>query len=214
MASMTSGFTNCLAASLALALLLGCPNGHKDAVASLAPRVFEAQVGDVRLNSKLIEQGRTKTDTVSVEVPALIFPEPLDFPDVRQVKGTHRPEVAFVLDYRRANLEGTAEQLLAYWAPAEQSRVRALVDDEELFRKNRERLQKHPGVTLVGLVQIGETTVVLVRHSPLVVWGMSLRPIQGKWYLVNKPKDDLTLAIVEASFSREEVSPAPPEGAK
>ncbi len=203
MASMSSGFTNCLAVSLTLALLLGCPNGPKDAVASLAPRVFEAQVGHVRLNSKLIKQGRTKTETVSVEVPALIFPEPLDFPDVRQVKGTHRPEVAFVLDYRRANLEGTAEQLLAYWAPAEQSRVRALVDDEELFRKNRERLQKNPGVTLVGLVQIGETTVVLVKHSPLAVWGMSLRPIQGKWYLVNKPKDDLTLAIVEASFSRE-----------
>ncbi len=214
MASMSSGFTNCSAVSLTLALLLGCPNGPKDAVPSFAPRVFEAQVGNVRLNSKLIEQGRTKTEMVSVEVPALIFSEPLDFPDVRQVKGNHRPEVAFVLDYRRTNLEGTAEELLAYWTPADQARVRALVDDEELFRKNRERLQKHPGLTLVGLVQIGETTVVLVKHSPLTVWGMSLRPIQGKWYLVNKPKDDLTLAIVEASFSREEVSPAPPEGAK
>ena len=86
---------------------------------------------------------------------------------------------------------------------SERLQMALVVDDEELFRKNRERLQEHPGVTLVGLVQIGETTVVLVKHSPLVVWGMSLRPIQGKWYLVNKPKDDLTLAIVEASFSRE-----------
>ena len=61
-------------------------------------------------------------------------------------------------------------------------------------------MAKHSGLVVVGLVRHKDSISVL--QGKRAVLGITMIEDNGKFYLVEKPKNDLELAIIEASFIR------------
>lgn len=75
-----------------------------------------------------------------------------------------------------------------------------MIENDEIFKRNREYVAKNPGLVIFGLVQHNDSISVL--QGKRVVLGTTKKSENGKRYLLDKPVNDLELAIVEASFIR------------
>jgi len=165
------------------------------------PREFRAVVSAVRLNSELIAQGKKLDDDVTVTLPAIFFEPSLVISDVRDFQSHARDEVNLVVGYTRANLEGQASDILAFWAPDERADKSELLDDPEIFKNNRELHLRNPGLTILGLVFQDSTVTVLLKRSNMVL-GINLVSAEDRFFLTDHPSDDLEIAIVEASLNK------------
>lgn len=161
---------------------------------------FRAIVKNVRLQAELIRQGKSNTDTVSVEVPALLFDNPLKIDDVRTVKAKHGKEIDFLIAYMKANIEGSKSDVLSYWHPDAKGGVREMLENDEIFKRNKEYMSSNPGLVVYGLVRQNDSTSVL--QGKRAVLGITIKSENGKLSLIEKPANDLELAIIEASFIR------------
>ncbi len=179
-------------------LLFGAPS-----VAQEEPREheFRAAVSAVRLNSELIAHGKKHGDDVTLTLPAIFFEPPLVILDVRKFQLHTRDEVNLVVAYTRANLEGRAPDILAFWAPDEREDKSELLEDPEIFKKNREYHLGNPGLTILGMVFQDSTVTVLLKRSNRVV-GINLVRAEDRFFLTDHPNDDLEIAIVEASLNK------------
>jgi len=161
---------------------------------------FTAKVGHVRLQSQLIESGKSNDDFVTVKVSAILYPEPIVIEDVRKAAALDLPaEVAFLVDYTKANLEGSPEEIVAYWAPSMREEKMKMIG--KYYEKNREAMAAHPGLKIVAIVRHGEDSLsVINKLSEKLVVGVTMIKEDGRLFLTDKPKNDLELAIIEASF--------------
>lgn len=163
------------------------------------PRTFTAKVANVRMNAELVAQGKSQEDQVSVTVPALLFAEPVRIDDVRKAGKHSVPEVDFLIRYRRANITGTAEEMLAFWHPDDREEKRQLMSRPEIFQANRDYITKNPGLVLTGLVfQSDLVSVMSEQHGRMNLFTLTRHG--GRYVLTDRASADLELAIVEASF--------------
>ncbi len=165
------------------------------------PRRFTARVAAVRLSSRLISHGSRPGGFVTVYVPAIIFDSPLEISDVRQAPSRLLPEISVIVSYSVANMEGSVDDILSYWLPGERKKKRKTIAEPAAFRANRQYYEKHPELTVLGLVFQKGTTAVLIERQGKVT-GISLRKVGKKFYLTGRPSSDLELAVVEASFGQ------------
>lgn len=166
---------------------------------TLKERMFSAKVADVRLSGKLSTQGKRLNSIVSVSVPARVFDEPLVIADVRQAKEIKVPEIDRFIDYQKALIGGSADEILAFWHPDERQDKSKIIKDEKNLTAVRNYYSKNPGLKIVGIIYQEKSSSVLVSMHGRVV-GHSFRKKDENLYLSDKPTDDLELAIVEASF--------------
>lgn len=165
-------------------------------------RTFKAKVGSVRLQSKLIEQGLANEDDASAEVLYHAFEPPLEIKDFLTPPDDLGAAVAFVNAYFAANVEGTPEQLLAFWEPARQASLKKTFETPGLWERNRAAMNKRRAYTVHGAVLQGEVVSLLIGRGGPLVLGINLRAKGEGFQLTNEPPDDLQLAIVEAALSR------------
>jgi hypothetical protein len=161
--------------------------------------IFLAVVKNVRLQAELVEQGKKDNDVVSVDVPAVLFDKPIKIVDVRRNKESFSKEIDFLVAYTKANIEGTKEDILSFWHPIVRESIRKSVEDKEMFKKNREYMLKNPGLVIIGLVKHKDSVSIL--EGDTIVLGVTIKSENGKLYLIEKPDNDMELAIIEASFN-------------
>lgn len=161
---------------------------------------FTAKVSNVRLQSQLIESGKSNEDFVTVKVSAILYPEPIVIEDVRKASTSNLPEeVKLLVAYTKANIEGSPEEIVAYWAPSIRAEKMKLLG--KYYEKNREIMAKHPGLTILAIVRHGDDSISVINQlSENIVIGVTILEKDGRLFLMDKPKNDLELAIIEASF--------------
>lgn len=161
---------------------------------------FTAKVSNVRLQSQLIESGKTNDDFVTVKVSAILYPEPIVFEDVREATTLNLPEeVKFLVAYTKVNLEGSPEEIAAYWAPS--IREEKMKTIGKYYEKNRELMAKHPGLTILAFIRHGDDSISAINQlTEKIVIGVTIIEKDERLYLTDTPKNDLELAIIEASF--------------
>ena len=167
-------------------------------------KVFTAKVSDVRLQGTLQEQGKGLDDTVSVKVPSIIFRKPIKIADVRKAQRYQVPEIDTLISCLKANIDGSAQDIAAFWAPSEKKEKLADMSDPEILNKTHSYYREYPGLIILGIIYQDKTMSVLTKETdpnPLLpALGITLTKIDGKLYLTNHPSNDLELAIIEASF--------------
>lgn len=174
---------------------------HAEDVYTPKNHEFQALVSSVRLNTELIAQGKKQSDEVSVTVPAILFDEPLRIADVRNVLPHSLKEINTLIAYTKANIEGSAEDVLSFWAVDERKEKAELLSDPDMFKANRDYHNKYPGLTIVGLVFQDTTTSVLMERFGRIM-GITVKKENGNFYVTDRPHNDLDLAIIEASLSQ------------
>ena len=163
---------------------------------------FTAKVADVRLNAELIAQGKTHEDKVSVEVSAEIFDQPIHIPDARTAPKHEIPEVDFLIRYTKANLEGSVQEILAFWHTSARAEKQDMMSRPEMFKANRGYFMKNPGLTVSGIIFQEGNVAVMTQRGPLIVHVL-LTKQDGRYVLTDQSSNDLELAIIEASrFSK------------
>ena len=95
---------------------------------------FQALVKNVRLQSELIKQGKSNTDNVSVEVPAILFDQPIEIADVRNINESFGPEIDFLVAYTKANIDGSKSDVLSYGHASAEGGVRQMLENDKLFK--------------------------------------------------------------------------------
>lgn len=188
-----------LAVIFSFLALASCSDG-KGQHEAYKTQSFQAEVRKVRLQSELLKQGKKNTDKVSVEVPAILFDQPIEIADVRTIDKSFGAEIDFLAAYMKANIEGSKGDVLSYWHTSAKKGVRQMLENDELFKKNQAYMARNPGLVVYGLVKQKESIAVLQGRT--AVFGITMKQENGKLYLVEKPQDDLELAIIEASFIR------------
>ncbi len=158
---------------------------------------FEALVEKVRLQTEFIDAGKKKSDRVAVTVPAVLFEPPVFIENAAKPGRSYGEEIDFYLHYIKANMEGTQEDILSCWEESERESKKEMMDNPELFKRNRDYFLKNPDVTFMGVVKQKDTVSLLVGDS--MVMGVPLRKINGKYQLSKTPNDS-ELAIIEASY--------------
>jgi len=132
----------------------------------------------------------------------VIFNKPIVINDVRTVNKSYGKEIDFLIAYYKANIkaniEGDKEKIISFWHPSEKAAIAKNFNDPELFKENQERITNNPGITIHGVIK--QKTIISIITGTDFVYGISLKPKEGKLYLTNIPDNDLELAIVEASF--------------
>jgi len=162
---------------------------------------YTAKVSTIRLNSLLIDKGKKQDDVVEVNVASIILDPPLEIKDARKAPRHSIPEINTLVNYTVANIEGSVKDLISFWAPEERAEKEKLMDNPKIFNANRKYHKKNPGLNIVGIVYQKETSSILIeRHGS--VTGVTFRKSGNKYYLTDKPTDDLELAIIEASFNQ------------
>jgi hypothetical protein len=165
-------------------------------------RVVVGRVGDVRLQKLLLDQGKRNDDSVSVTLPAALFDPPIEIADVRNATADHREHIEFLVTYYKAVIEGSKEEIVEFWCPGSQTKVKEMLNDPDLAERSREGVARNPDLVVVGLVKDSGLVSVLQKRS-VGVWAVTMASNQGGICLVQNPPNDLDLAIVEASFARE-----------
>lgn len=160
---------------------------------------FTARVGNVRLQSLLVEQGKENEDTVDVQANVYMFEPSINIDDVRGAEASDIEEVDFLVEYTKANIEGDVAKIASFWAPDERSKIKEQLSDPEMLSRSMAYFEKYPGLNVVGIVDQGATKSILQR-SLSMVFGANIKESGGQIYLTNKPANDLELAIIEASF--------------
>ena len=162
---------------------------------------FTGKVSNVRLQSQLIESGKSNDDFVTVKVSAIAYPEPIVIEDARKAITLNLPEeVKFLVEYTKANLEGSPEEIEAYWAPSIREEKMKMIG--KYYEKNREIMAKAPGLTILAIVRHGDDSISVIKQlSEKTVIGVTIIEKDVRLFLTDKPKNDLELAIIEASFN-------------
>lgn len=161
---------------------------------------YTARVGDVRLQSQLVEQGKSNDDTVQVTAPTYFFDPPVRMDDVRSADTAYAKEVLFLMDYIKANIAGDAEKILTFWLPEERQGIAKMLNDPKMLAQNTAYFKRNPGLEVLGIIYQGKTRAFLQKRGSMVV-GVNYVQKGGEYFLTNKPADDLELAIIEASFN-------------
>lgn len=190
---------------LLLILLLSVPFAvHAEDFGRPSMKIFSAKVSNVRLAGHLIEKGKDMDDNVSVTVQSIIFRKELEIPDVRKAKNYNQPAIDTLIRFIRTCINGSVEEIVKFWVKSEKIEQKELYVDPQVQRMTHEHFSNHPGFTIVGLIFKGNKTTILTRGligTPEYVAGFSLVNEEGGHFLTNSDKDDLDLAIIEASFS-------------
>ena len=161
---------------------------------------FKARVTNVRLNALLTSQGKKPTDEVLASLPATIFVQPLQIQDVRTITTKNTiAEIDTLIRYTKANIEGSAQDILSFWAPEERAEKSKLLSRPEIFKANREYSAKNPNLIILGVVFQTDTSSILLQKQNGVI-GISFLKKNNQIFLTDKPSNDLELAIVEASY--------------
>lgn len=189
-----------LTSLLILFVTVVCINSAESKELKYKNTTFTTTVGNVRLQAELADQGKENSDKVSVTVPAVIFDKPIVIEDVRKVTKSQGKEIDFLVAYHKANIEGDKEKILSFWHPAEKEEVSKDVNDPELLKHTKEYMTKNPGMTIHGIIKQKSSISVITGTD--FVFGISIRPKDGKLFLTNKPDNDLELAIIEGSFMK------------
>lgn len=171
-----------------------------DSIAAKEKVDFSAKVENVRLQTELIEQGKTYDSIVTVTVLAEKFEKPLVIKDVR-TEGKHKiPEIDKIIKYHKAMSEGNPKKISEFWHPDERPGTLELINDPEVLSNMKAQINADPSLKVLSVIYQNGSSSVLVPLYPEIVIGYSLRKYKDKLYLSNKPSDDLELAIVEASY--------------
>jgi len=184
--------------SLGILIIIFASNAYSNELV-YKDKTFTARVGNVRLQSELIAQGKTNGDQVSATVPAVIFNKQIVINDVRTVNKSYGPEIDILIKYLKANMEGTKEEVISFWHPSDRQEITEMVSDPQVFEQNKEFFKQNPGITIIGLIKQKSTRSILVNKN-FMTFGINLKQSEGKLYFTNTPDNDLELAIVEASF--------------
>jgi hypothetical protein len=163
-------------------------------------RTFTATVSSVRLSSELIKIGKSRDDTAKATVKAVIFEEPLIIPDFRKA-GEHKyPEVNSIINYHKAMLSDPALEILNLWHPDSRKEKEKQISDATV-EQMKDYFRENPKMCILGVIYQKHTSSVLLEMGDFVV-GLNLRKQDGNLLLTDHPSNDLELAIIEASFSK------------
>ena len=162
---------------------------------------FTAQVSKVRLSSQLIESGKSRTSSTTINVKSIIYNPPLNVPNVVESKGHENPEISILISYYASIITESGNEILEYWHPAEREGKKALIGNADVLARMKKHFSANPSLEIVGVVYQKESASVLISLGGFVV-GNTLRQDGDKLYLSDKPSDDLELAIIEASFDQ------------
>ena len=162
---------------------------------------FTAHVSSVRLSSELIENGKSRDDTASAVVKAVIFEEPLIIPDFRKASEHKNPEINSIIKYHKAMLSEPATEILNLWHPDSKQEKEKLISDTTILEQMKDYYRVNPQISILGVIYQDETSSVLVDMGSFVV-GFNLRKQNEDLLLTDYPSNDLELAIIEASFNK------------
>ena len=112
----------------------------------------------------------------------------------------NQAEIDFLVAYTKANIEGSKGDILSYWHASAKGSVQQMLENDELFKKNQAYMARNPGLVVVGLVKHKDSVSVLQGRRSVL--GITMKAEKGTLYLIEKPENDLELAIIEASFIR------------
>ncbi len=160
---------------------------------------FTAKVQNIRLQSLLIAQGKKNEDLVTTQARVKLFKPSVNIDDVRQASISDIEEVNFLIEYTKANINGEVEKILSFWAPEERTIIKERLSNAEMLGRSKAYFENNPGLSVLGVVDQGETQAILQRRGAMVL-GVNIIKSDNKIHLTNKPADDLELAIIEASF--------------
>lgn len=160
---------------------------------------FSAKVSDVRLSADLMAQGKQPEDQVTVVVGAKMFDPAVDIKDVRTAGKLPVPEIDFLKNYFKANISGSAEEMLAYWHPSDRAEKETMMADPAMLKANRGMFERNPGFVVRGLVFQEGTTAVLVKRGRFSFFFSLIKSGDG-FLLTDRPGNDLELAVIEAAL--------------
>ena len=86
-----------------------------------------------------------------------------------------------------------------FWHPDERADIKKMLDDPDLKRRNREVVASIDKMEIKGFLDSPHHRVVFIRFGRSIV-GVNTVEKDEKWYLTNKPSNDLVVAIAEAAF--------------
>lgn len=191
----------CTGVAFALAMMALGGGGVCAQAPSQAPVVtFRAPMENVREARQLMEQGFESGDTVEVSERAVVFEPPLVIADARNPGNLPSEEVRFLVNYLQANFNGTPEALAEFWDPSARTDRLKQMRSPERLRASREYFAKMPGVTVLAVIyQQGTASVITSRGMGTQT--VHLRRTADRLYLTDRPANDLSIAIVEASLA-------------
>jgi len=164
---------------------------------------FTARVAKVERDEGAAVKGELKGDKVSVKLSAIMFAKPLRIADVRTAGKYGNEELDTYIAYKRANMEGTREELAAFWTPDEKNGKYELFGDQDFFDTNRKYHLQNPGLTVIGVVFKEAVSFLLISESKppgIPAVGVPFIKVDGKLFLTERQNSDTDLAIIEASF--------------
>jgi hypothetical protein len=89
-------------------------------------------------------------------------------------------------------------ETLDFWHDDSKERLKKYIG----MPRVEEAARKMKTLVLLGILDIGNTKVVLVDNQKGFVTGWTLKKVSGNWFLSNEPEDDLKIAIIEAALSK------------
>lgn len=168
------------------------------ALARPQPKTVTTFVREVRLHRQLQAQGKKTGERISVTLEGEWFSPPLILPDIR--KGTsQRPEIEFLRRYQLELLQGSATQILRFWAPAERPAKAKVLREPKMLRLVRQQARKD--LRVLGVLQQAQGVTVVCGEPPHATLHHMVHSSQGFW-LTDHPHKELDLAILEAGLNR------------
>ena len=164
---------------------------------------FTARVAKVERDDGAAVKGELKGDNVSVKLSAIMFAKPLRIADARTAGKYGNEELDTYIAYKRANMEGTREELAAFWTPDEKNVKYELFGDQDFFDTNRQYHLQNPGLTVIGVVFKEAVSFLLISESKppgIPAVGVPMVRVDGKLFLTERQNSDPDLAIIIASF--------------
>ena len=161
---------------------------------------FVVDQSKVRLSGQLTPANLTPDGKATVTAKGALF----DPAKVFVVKSPWRPDqsepLATVENYYKASVSGTDQQTLAFWHPDERVDIKKMLDNPDLKRRNREVVASIDKIEIKGFLDFPHYRVVFIAFGRSIL-GVNTVEKDGKWYLTNKPPNDLAVAIAEAAFT-------------
>jgi len=161
---------------------------------------FTAKVSTVRLNSQLLSQGKSFDDNVSVKVPAILFKPPIRILDVRNAARHKIPEINTLISYHKTLIEGSGDEILAFWKFDERKEKGKLMNDPKTLERVKKYYSENPSLTIHGIIYQKNTVSVLTELVSGSILGQTVTKEGNKIFLTDKPTNDLEIAIIESSI--------------
>lgn len=160
---------------------------------------FKSKVSDTRLSAKFVEKGKSLESTVSVTEKALIYNPPVVIDFLEKSDSNLHPLVDKTVSYYNALVNEEASDILTYWHPDEREGKSELIGNPNTLERPKKYFRKNSKLKIIGIILHEQTPSVILDMGNRIN-SFSYKLMQDKFFVTDKPQNDLELSIIEASF--------------